>query len=185
VILRRWPGLPGRVRRALTCSAILASVILTVYPLPSHADPTLMGRTVTLHVLTYDDPDSPLFVGHSHRAKVTEDTEFGLDAEGAQNDLDVVPILVDVSGARIEIRYSAAEPGELAEATFNGYVLSFDTDCLLFHNAWVDRAFSNLPMTNDRVWFEVGTLFLNVSGFHHDRESRFAIDLDLGACRSA
>jgi hypothetical protein len=185
VIRRRRPGFPRLIDRALTCSAFLAVVILARHPLPSRAEPTLMGRTVSLHILTYDDPDKPLFVGRVHKSRVTDGVEFGLGTEGAQNNLDVVPILVDVSDTRVEVRYSVAEPGELAEARFNGYVLSFASDCLLFRNAWVDRAFSNLPMTNSRVSFDGGTLFLDVSGFRHDRDSRFAIDLDLAECRSA
>ena len=144
-----------------------------------------MGRVVTFHILTYDDPDKPLFVGRDHKTKVTEGVEFGLGTEGAQNDLDVVPVFVDISDARIEISYVVAEPGEFAEARFNGYVLTFESDCLLFQNAWVDRSFSNMPMTNDRVSFDGGSLYLNVSGLEHDGNSRFAIDLDLAECRSA
>ena len=39
----------------------------------------------------------------------------------------------------------------------------------------------------ERVVNEVipGKLFLNVSGLHHDRDSRLAIDLDLAECRSS
>jgi hypothetical protein len=185
VIRRRRRGFPWLIDHALTRSAFLAALLLAGYPLPPGAEPTLMGRKVSFHILTYDDPDSPLFVGRDHKAKVTKATEFGLGTEGAQNNLDVVPILVDISGTRIEIRYSIAEPGELAEAAFNGYVLAFESDCLLFQNAWVDRRFSNLPMTNDRVSFDGGTLFLNVSGFKYDRDSRFAVDLDLAECRDA
>ena len=150
---------------------------------PAFAEATLLGRTVTFQILTYDDRDRPLFVGRTHTARVGNGQEFGLRYEGAQNDLDVVPILVDISADRMEVRYENAIPGELAEAAFNGYVFGFATDCLLFQGARVDRRFTNLPITDNKIFVERGTLFINVAGLRYDRYSRFAINFEVGDCR--
>ncbi|MCB1495353.1 MAG: hypothetical protein KDJ86_06185 [Bauldia sp.] len=166
-------------------AAVLAVLTLAAAPLAAQMGPSLMGRTVTLKVLTYDDRNAPLYESASHSAKVTDATEFGLRREGVQNDIDVVPILIDVEASRIEFDYSIAEPGELAEAKFNGYVLDFGGDCNLFWGARVDRDFSTFPMTENRIFFDKGTLYVDVSGMTFDRESRFAIDLDLSGCGTA
>ncbi|MCB1485900.1 MAG: hypothetical protein KDJ88_00415 [Bauldia sp.] len=165
--------------------AALAALTLAATPLVAQMEPTLMGRTVTLRVLTFNDRNKPLYESASHSTKVTDATEFGLQREGVQNDIDVVPILIDVEASRIEFDYSIAEPGDLAEARFNGYVLDFGGDCNLFWAARVDRDFSTFPMTENRIFFELGTLYVDVSGMSFDRGSKFAIDLDLSGCGTA
>ncbi|MEQ8699768.1 MAG: hypothetical protein RLO48_15175 [Bauldia litoralis] len=175
------PHLNGLIR---LCGAGLMAVALLGAPLALAADATLMGRTVTLRVLTYDDPNAPLFEGRSYATQVGDGTEFGLKTEGVQNDIDVVPIRVDIGPSRIEFSYETAVPGELATAKFNGYVLDFGGDCNLFWSARVDRDYSDFPVTEKRVFFEKGTLYVDVSGLTYDRQSRFAIDLELSGCGS-
>lgn len=170
------------MRTSVVARAGLLVLACLAGPLAALGEPTLFGRGVTFRILTYDDRDHPLYVGRLHRAEVTRSVEFGLGREGEQNELDVVPVQVDISATRIEVRYVNAEPGELAEAVFNGYVLAFDTECLLFQGARVDRVFSNLPMTADRVTSDGGTLYLDVSGLSYDRRSRFAVDFDVADC---
>ncbi len=163
-------------------SAWLAAMLLVSGPLAAQMGATLMGRIVTLKVMTYDNPAEPIFEGRPHANRVTDDVEFGLKTEGTQNNVDVVPILIDIAASRITFDYSTAEPGELAEANFNGYVLDFGGTCDLFWGARVDRDFSTLPMTDNRIFFVGGVLYVNVSALRFDRGSRFAIDLDLSGC---
>lgn len=147
---------------------------------PSQAD--ILGRGVTFQVLTYDDPAHPLFEGTVHRARIGDKPEFGLRFEGVQNELDVVPVLVDISADRIEISYASAPPGELWPAVFNGYVLTFDHGCAVIGAARVDRGFTTLPFDNKRLRLEADVLKLNVSGLKYDKTSRIGIELDLIPC---
>jgi len=147
-----------------------------------NAQPGLMGHNVNFQVLTYDDPTRPIFEGAAHRTRITEGIEFGLGREGAQNDVDVVPILIDISATRIELRYSIADPGALWTAGFNGYVLTFDAGCTLIERARVDPDFTNLPFDNKRVIVDGNTLRLNVSAQKYDRDSRIGIDLSVADC---
>jgi len=141
-----------------------------------------MGRDVVMSVQTYNDPNEPLFVGAEHTSKVTEGIEFGLGNEGQQNDIDVVPILIDISANRIEIRYSIAPPSELMTARFNGYALKFGAGCGEIKRGRVDTDFTNLPFDNKRVRVRDGILMLNVSALATNRDSQLAVDLEMSDC---
>lgn len=158
---------------------VLASLLL-LPPSMALADATLVGRTVTLNVLTYNDPGDPLFDGLLHTAQVGEEVEFGLGSEDVQNNVEVVPVLVDVGSSRVEIRYS--ESGDLIQSTFNGYVFRFDTDCRLFRGAKIDYGFTNMPLEDESASIKGNALFLNVAGLSYTRQSRIAVDLAVADC---
>jgi hypothetical protein len=149
---------------------------------PALAEATLAGRTVTLSTLTYDDPARPLYVGQGETVIVTDAVEFGLDREGVQNGLDVVPVRINIDARRIEFDYSGTDPGLFATADFNGYILTFEVDCTLFTGASIDREFSTLPLAKDALSFSRDTLRINGSGLAYDRKSRFAVDLEVTDC---
>ncbi len=158
---------------------IVALVLLSAQAV---ADDTLWGRTVSFGVLAYNDPETPLFKGIRHKAVVGEGHEFDLRPEGPQNAIDVIPVTVDITSQRVEVHFYPSAPGWAYDSKFNGYVLSFDTECTLFHGAEVDREFSNMDLAEDAVFFEKGALFINASGLYHDRNSRFAVNLVVGDC---
>ena len=155
---------------------------LIVWANSAQAEPTLMGRDVTLSVQTYNDPADMIFRGADHRSKVVEGLEFGLGREGVQNDIDVVPILIDISAERVEISYSIADPSELMKARFNGYVLTFGPGCGQITKGRVDTEFTNIQFDDKRVSVRDGVLMLNVSTLTTDQSSRLAVDLTLSDC---
>lgn len=146
------------------------------------AEGSLMGRAIEMRVVTYDDPAAPHFQGKWHRSKVTEGIEFGLGNEGQQNDVDVVPLLIDISDARVEIRYSIAPASEMMRARFNGYELVFSPGCGDLERGRVDREFTNLPFDNKRVEIRDGRLYLDVSALKIDPTHKLAVDLSLSGC---
>ncbi len=162
--------------------SLFLSAALMITASTAHAQSGLIGREITFQVLTYDDPATLLFEGLAHSAQVTEGIEFGLQNEGIQNQIDVVPVLVDVSNARIELRYSNADPGELWTSGFNGYVITVNAPCNMLATARVDQAFTNLQFDNKRVRIDGNRLLLNVSGQKYDRDSRIGVDLTLTDC---
>lgn len=161
-------------------SALLACALAFV-PAAASAD-SLIGRTAAFSVLAYDDPEAPRYQGLIHTATISDEIEFGLQPEGVQNGLDVVPVLIDISATRIEVDFSPSEPGLIADAAFNGYVLSFTPDCLVFGGARVDDAATTLPVSDKAIRLEGRTLYLNLEGLFYDRGSRVAVDLDVQDC---
>ncbi len=116
---------------------------------------------MTFSVQSYDDPVHPYFVGRGRTVKVSGGVEFGLEPEGPQNGIDVVPVRVNIGPTRVEVDYSVSDPGILLEAKFNGYILRFETDCVLFQQARIDRDDTNMPLAVDAVSFDRGTLYTN------------------------
>ena len=145
------------------------------------ADTTLRDRIVTFSVLAYDDPLKPIFEGAGQTVKVGDGVEFGLLPEGAQNGVDVAPVRVDIGPQRIEVQYQPPF-GILLVSTFNGYVLAFETDCALFDAAKIDSAATTMPLTDENIRIQGGTLYINVAGQLITRDSRFAIDLKVADC---
>lgn len=160
----------------------LAAAMLAALPAQAGADGTLEGRSVTLRVLTYDIPEDPWFEGQGQTVSVGAMVEFGLELEGAQNGLDVVPVQVNVSARRIELSYHATPPGAFVPARFNGYELQFDTDCALFDAASLDREKTTLPLDDNALTMRGGSLFINVQGLEYDQSSRIAVDLSVADC---
>jgi hypothetical protein len=162
-----------------TAGALL-SVLLAGQPVL--AEGTLIDRVVTFRVMAYDDPAQPIFDGHGATVKVSDTVEFGLYPEGVQNGFDVIPVQVNISARRIEIGYAGNAADIVYPVKFNGYVLSFDTDCVLFDGAHIDPQGTNMAVSDANLNFEGGTLFINVSGVAFDSASRLAVDLGVLDC---
>lgn len=140
---------------------------------------TLEGRLVAFTVETWDDRKAPLLVTRGRTVMVGEGVEFGLEPEGLTGGLDVVPVSVEIGPTRIELSYPQGI-GRFYEATFNGYVLRFETDCALFEKVVVDTAATT--MTGATVWAETGALYINVSGLGYGPTSTLALDVEVGDC---
>jgi hypothetical protein len=156
-------------------------LLILLLATPACADTTLRDRIVTFSVLSYDDPAKPIFEGAGQTVIVGDGVEFGLNPGGPQNGVDVAPVQVDIGPNRVEVRFTQAM-GQLLEATFNGYVLEFATDCALFDDAHVDAAATTLPINDDDIAVHGGTLYINVQGLPFTNRSRFAIDLTVADC---
>ncbi|MCI4665813.1 MAG: hypothetical protein MRY74_13945 [Neomegalonema sp.] len=149
----------------------------------SAAQATLVGREVSVRVLTYNDPTKPLFDGRTHLVRVGAGVEFRLGREGLQNGLDVVPVTFDISRARIEAVYPAGLSGGFYPAKFNGYIFEFKTECALFREARIDRAFTTLDLEDADVYVRGGRLYVNTARTASWTGKRFAIDVKVAPCR--
>ncbi len=141
----------------------------------------LTGRTVLFSVLTYDDPAVPIFIGRDYAAKVVAGPEFGMVREGTEG-FDVVPVLVDLSDQRIDLSYAQTPTGQFASAAFNGYVLTFPTDCVLIGGARIDPATTTLPLTNASLILTPNSLSINVAGLSFDQSTRIGLKVSVMDC---
>ena len=159
------------------------AIILALWPLAARAEGALQGRLVTLYTLTYDQPDSPLLRTKGATVMVGDGVEFGLGPEGAQNGLDVVPVVIEILPRRIEISYPpAAGEGTFWTAEFNGYVLEFEEDCALFKGARIDPAATNMALQDSDLTLRGNALYLNVAGRDYGPKAHLAIDLAVSDC---
>lgn len=140
---------------------------------------TLEGRLVTFSVETWDDRDAPFLQARGRTVMVGQGIEFGLEPEGLTGGLDVVPVTVEIGPTRIELSYPRGI-GRFFEATFNGYVLRFATDCALFDKVAIDPTETTMKVTE--VWAEAGALYINVSGLGYGPHARLALDLEVADC---
>lgn len=144
----------------------------------------LMGRSVTFGALLYeDDRDDPIFRGERHVAEVGEGLEYGLGPEGPQNGWDIIPAFVDISDDRVVITYpETLAPSTFPEIGFNGYVLDFLVDCVLFRSASVDHAASTGTLEAEDVFVEGARLYIDVGGQAYGPGATYAIQLDVMDC---
>lgn len=144
---------------------------------------TLEGRPVTFEAITWEDPAQPLVHAPGRTMVVGEGVEFGFAPEGIFNGLVVVPINAEIGPRRIEITYPE-EAGEsfFYKTVFNGYVLSFDTDCALFSGWKLDEDFTTLPIQPEDIFTKGGSIYINVSGMPFGPQHRLAVDLDVMDC---
>ena len=140
---------------------------------------TLEGRLVTFTVETWDVRDRPYLQAQGRTVTVGQGVEFGLEPEGLSGGLDVVPVAVEIGPTRIELSYPRGI-GRFFEATFNGYVLRFETECALFETVAIDSAATTMKVTE--FWSEGGALFINVSGLGYGPEAKLALDLEVADC---
>jgi hypothetical protein len=159
---------------------VLLSLLLAAQP--ALADGTLIGRVVTFRVLAYDNPAKPIFDGHGATVKVSDAVEFGLYPEGLQNGFDVIPVQVNISATRIEVGYAGNAANVVYPVKFNGYLLTFDTDCVLFDGAHIDPKGTNMAVSDANLRLDRGTLYINVAGVAFDSASRLAVDLGVLDC---
>lgn len=158
-----------------------AALALAVTPLPALAGGTLQGRTVTLNVLTYDDPAAPILESVGRTVTVGEGVEFGMGPEYRTPGFDVVPVQVEIGPTRIEFSYGEVQ-GEFWPARFNGYVLRFATDCVLFEGVAIDPEGTTMPVAMDDIRAERGALFINVAGRAFGPGVKLALDLSVADC---
>ena len=145
----------------------------------------LMGREVTFQVLTYEDPSNPLFEGAKHKSVVSDQIEFGLDYEGEQNELDVIPVVVEITANRMEFSYVAGTTGDFWDAPFNGYVIDFQVGCALLKSARIDWSATTMDLEPSDISVRLGRVEINVAGLSYDALSSLAIDFELTDCVSA
>lgn len=157
------------------------AIALAILATPACAGGTLEGRLVTLNVLTYDDPAAPLLESRGRTVKVGHGVEFGMGPEGGQNGFDVVPVQVQIGASRIELSYGR-EAGAFWPATFNGYVLRFQADCVVFTAARIDRSFTTMPIADNAIRLTADALFINVSGLNYGPDERLGLDLQVADC---
>lgn len=148
---------------------------------PALTETTLQGRLVTFNVLTYDDPAKPYLQAQGRTVQVGDGIEFGLEPEGIINGLQVVPVTVQIGPQRIEVEFKRGT-GVLFDAAFNGYVLRFETDCVLFEGVTIDTQFTTMPLTRAAIHTERGALFINMSGMAYSPGNRFGLNLQVGDC---
>ena len=142
----------------------------------------LLGRQVTFGALLYENPAAPLYMGERHIATVSDDVEFGFGPEGVQNGYDVIPAIVDVADDRVEITYPEGVDGVFPEPEFNGYVLDFLTDCVLFRSAAVDEERNTGALLPKDVWVDGAKLYIDVGGADFRPGVVFAVTLDVIDC---
>lgn len=148
---------------------------------PAFAGGTLEGRLVTMNVLTFDDPAAPLFESEGATVKVGHGVEFGMGPEGHSLGFDVVPVQVEITPGRIELSYPEGA-GNFWPSTFNGYVLRFKGDCVVFTQAQVDHAETTMPIAPGAVYRSGNALYINVSGLDYGPDAKLALDLAVTDC---
>ena len=142
---------------------------------------TLEGRIVTLNVLTYDDPAKPILDSRGRTVTVGTGLEFGMGPEYRTPGFDVVPVQVQIGPTRIEFSYGEGR-GSFWPATFNGYVLRFDTECALFESVTIDAAATTMPLTAADIRAETGALYINVAARDYGPDVTLALDLVIADC---
>ncbi len=141
-----------------------------------------MDRTVTFGALAYDDPTTPIFVGERHPAVVSNGIEYGLGPEGPQNGWDVVPAIVDIRDQQIIVTYPDTFDGTFPEPVFNGYVLDFLTDCVLFNGAAQDVANSTITLDDDAIFVEGSKLYVDLAGQNYGPKTFIVVNVDVADC---
>ncbi|WP_241962940.1 hypothetical protein [Thalassorhabdomicrobium marinisediminis] len=142
----------------------------------------LMDRTVTFGALAYDQADAPIFVGDRHPAVVSDRIEYGLRPEGAQNGWDIVPAIIDIRDQQIIVTYPDTVGGQFPAPAFNGYVLDFLTECVLFNGAGQDQDNSTVTLADDAIFVEGSRLYVNMAGLDFGPQTFVVVDVDVADC---
>jgi hypothetical protein len=142
----------------------------------------LMERTVTFGALAYDDVAAPIFVGGRHPAVVTNGIEYGLKPEGVQNGWDIVPAIIDIRDQQIIVTYPETVGGTFPAPEFNGYVLDFLTDCVLFNGAGQDLENSSVVLADDAIFVEGSKLYVDMSGLEFGPHTFIVVNVDVADC---
>jgi hypothetical protein len=96
--------------------------------------------------------------------------------------LDVVPVTIDVAAHEIRFSYPGSEGGAFAVAPFNGYVLTFLTDCVLIAGAAVIAEETTLPITDADLEVRPQSLAINVSGHIYGPDDTITVAVDVLDC---
>lgn len=142
----------------------------------------LMGRAVTFGAMTYEVRETPIFLGERHPSVVSDIVEYGLGPEGPQNGWDIIPAIIDIQSDRVVIAYPDGINGVFPEVGFNGYVLDFLTDCVLFQSAAVDDAASTGTLSDTDVFVEGARLYIDVGGQAYGPTERYEVTLEVLDC---
>ena len=141
-----------------------------------------MDRTVTFGALAYDDVEAPIYVGERHPAIVTNGIEYGLGPEGQQNGWDIVPAIVDIRDSQVIVTYPDTVGGTFPEPKFNGYVLDFLTECVLFNGAGQNLENSTVVLADDAIFVEGSKLYVDVAGQDFGPQTFIVVDVDVADC---
>lgn len=160
---------------------MLKLLALLALATPASAGGTLEGRIVTLNVLTYDNPAAPILESRGRTVTVGDGIEFGMGPEYRRPGFDVVPVQVQIRPTRIEFSYGTAR-GNFWPASFNGYVLRFESGCALFESVAVDAAATTMPMADTDIRADVGALYINLAARDYGPEVTLALDLVITDC---
>ncbi len=142
----------------------------------------LMDRTVTFGALAYDDPEAPIYVGERHPAQVSNAIEYGLGPEGQQNGWDIVPAIIDIRDTKVIVTYPDTVAGVFPQPEFNGYVLDFLTDCVLFNGAGQDLENSTVVLPDDAIFVEGSKLYVDLAGQEFGPQTFIVVDVDVADC---
>lgn len=142
----------------------------------------LMDRTVTFGTLAYDEREAPIYVGIRHAAVVSNAIEYGLGPEGVQNGWDIVPAIVDIRDAQVIVTYPDTVGGTFPETEFNGYVLDFLTDCVLFNGASQDLENSTAVLDEGAIFVEGAKLFVDLGGQDYGPQTFIVVNVDVADC---
>lgn len=142
----------------------------------------LMDRTVTFGALAYDDPETPIYVGDRHPAQVSRAIEYGLGPEGTQNGWDIVPAIIDIRDQQIIVTYPETVGGTFPKPEFNGYVLDFLTECVLFNGAGQDLENSTVVLEDDAIFVEGSKLYVDMGGLDFGPELFVVVNVDVADC---
>ena len=141
-----------------------------------------MDRNVSFGALAYDDPDTPIYVGERHPAQVGPGIEYGLGPEGSQNGWDIVPAIIDIQDRKVVVTYPETVDGVFPEPEFNGYVLDFLTECVLFNGAAQDLENSTITLDDGSIFVEGSKLFVDLGGQTFGPETFVVVDVDVADC---
>lgn len=142
----------------------------------------LDDRNVSFGGLAYENEAAPLFAGQRWPSKVGPGWEYGLDREGAQNGWDLIPVAIDIATDRITLVYPNGESGVFPELEFNGYVLDFLTECVLFNGAELDDLNSTVTFEDDDLFTRGSALFIDVGGQAYGPDTIISIKVDVADC---
>jgi hypothetical protein len=161
---------------------VIRLALSLIFAAQSVAAGGLMERTVTFGALAYDDAAAPIFVGERHPAVVTNSIEYGLGPEGVQNGWDIVPAIIDIRDQKIIVTYPDTVAGTFPEPEFNGYVLDFLTDCVLFNGAGQDLENSTVVLADDAIFVEGSKLYVDMSGLDFGPQTFIVVNVDVADC---
>ncbi len=142
----------------------------------------LDDRAVSFGGLAYEIEAAPVFAGRRWPAKVGPGWEYGLDREGSQNGWDLVPVAIDIASDRITVAYPADETGIFPDLAFNGYVLDFLTDCVLFEGAAPDPANSTVTLAEGDVFTRGSALYIDMGGQPYGPDTILSILVKVADC---
>lgn len=142
----------------------------------------LMDRNVTFGALAYDEPEAPIFTGERHPAQVSDAIEYGLGPEGSQNGWDIVPAIIDIRARQIIITYPDTVDGTFPVLDFNGYVLDFLTECVLFYGAEQNAENSTVILEDNAVFVDGSKLYVDMSGKDFSPQTFVVVDVDVAPC---